>query len=653
MMSIADGESWNTNSVKTCWDCIQRKNAETVYSVKTCWDCIQRKDTRDYIQRKLVKTEGCKMDIFGILTMVGGLALFLYGMNTMGDGLVMLSGGRLERILGRLTKNRLMALLLGAFVTAVIQSSSATTVMVVGFVNSGIMKLTQAVGIIMGANIGTTVTSWILSLAGVSSGNVFVRLLKPSSFSPVLAVVGIVCIMTGKDGSRKKTIGNILVGFAVLMFGMETMSDAVSPLKDNTAFTGMLTAFSNPVLGMAAGAVLTAVIQSSSASVGILQALCMSGVVTYSTAIPIIMGQNIGTCVTALISSVGASRNAKRAAFIHLYFNLIGTILFMVVFYSINSFAEFAFMPKAADAVGIAVVHSLFNVGCAIVLFPFANQLVRLAALTVRGRKETQDVQDRPAELAALDERFLDTPSFAIQLCKKAAIRMAELTKAAILLAIDVQTEFSQEKVDEVIRLEQAVDGFEDSIGSYLVKIAGRDLTKDDSHLLSILLHSISDFERISDHAINIAEVTQKMHRQGLSFTRQGKMELDSLGIAVRDIIDTTQEAFAAGDTELAVNVEPLEEVINDLVMEMKQRHILRLRSGNCSLEAGLLLEDILTNYARVSDHCSNIAAALIEIQEDELDMHQYVDVKVKGSDPYYQEEYLRLKHTYILPSPA
>ncbi len=507
------------------------------------------------------------MDLFGILAMVGGLALFLYGMKTMGDALVMLSGGKLERILGKLTRNQLMALLLGVFVTAVIQSSSATTVMVVGFVNSGIMKLTQAVGIIMGANIGTTVTSWILSLTGVSSSNVFIRLLKPSAFSPVLAAIGIVCVMTGRDGSKKKTIGNILLGFAILMFGMETMSDAVSPLRDNAAFTGMLTAFSNPVLGMAAGAILTAVIQSSSASVGILQALCMSGAVTYSTAIPIIMGQNIGTCVTAMISSVGASRNAKRAAFIHLYFNLIGTVIFMVAFYSINRFVDFAFMTQRADAVGIAVIHSLFNIGCAAVLFPFSNQLVKLATLTVREKDDPAEAMSRPAELAALDERFLDTPSFAIQLCKKATVKMAEYTKAAILLAIEVQTEYSQEKVEEVILLEQTVDGFEDTIGSYLVKIAGRDLSKEDSHLLSILLHSISDFERISDHAINIAEVTQKMHRQGLSFTTQGKLELDSLGIAVRDIMDTTQDAFAQGDLEMARDVEPLEEVIDDLVM--------------------------------------------------------------------------------------
>lgn len=590
------------------------------------------------------------MDIFGILTMIGGLALFLYGMNTMGDGLVMLSGGKLEQVLEKLTDKRIMALLLGALVTAVIQSSSATTVMVVGFVNSGIMKLTQAVGIIMGANIGTTITSWILSLAGISSGNAFIQLLKPSSFSPVLAAVGIVCVMTGKDGDRKKTIGNILLGFAVLMFGMETMSGAVAPLKDSPSFTGMLTAFSNPILGMIAGAVLTAIIQSSSASVGILQALCISGAVTYGTAIPIIMGQNIGTCVTALISSIGASKNAKRAAFIHLYFNLIGTILFMLTFYTLNHFANFAFLSDSAGAAGIAVIHSLFNIGCAVVLFPFADKLVKLATFTVRNQPTSDSEQMRPEELAALDERFLDSPSFAIQLCKNAVVKMAEHSVRAILLAMEVQKEYNEEKAREVIRLEQLVDCFEDSIGTYLVKLARKDLNQEDSHLLSVLLHSISDFERISDHAINITEAAEKMQKQGLVFTEEGTQELDSLGIAIRDIIITTQNVFSAGDTKTAANIEPLEEVIDNLVMEMKQRHINRLKSGSCSMEAGLLLEDILTNYERVSDHCSNIAAALIEIQADELDMHRYIDIKVKGSDPHFQEEYLRLKGIYILP---
>ncbi len=589
------------------------------------------------------------VDIFNLLTMIGGLALFLYGMNTMGDGLVMLSGGKLERVLERLTSRRITALLLGAFVTAVIQSSSATTVMVVGFVNSGIMKLSQAVGIIMGANVGTTVTSWILSLTGISSSNVFVRLLKPSSFSPVLAVVGVLCMMTGRDGSKRKITGNILLGFAVLMFGMDTMSGAVAPLRNDPAFTGLFTAFSNPILGMIVGALLTAVIQSSSASVGILQALCMSGAVTYGAALPIIMGQNIGTCVTALISALSAGRNAKRAAFIHLYFNLIGTVLFMVVFYSLNQAMHFAFLSQTADAVGIALIHSLFNIGCAVVLFPFGNQLVKLASLTVRNQKETAR-QDRPAELAALDERFLDNPSFAIRLCKHAVNRMARHSREAILLAMETQNQYDEGKIKKVVELEQTVDVFEDQVGTYLVKLAGRDLNREDSRLLSDLLHSISDFERISDHAVNITVAVQKMHHQGLAFTEQGQKELDSLGVAVREILSITVKVFTGEDTEGAMKVQPLEEVIDDLVMEMKQRHINRLRSGNCSMEAGILLEDLLTNYERVSDHCSNVAAAMVEIQTDELDMHQYVDVQVKGGDPDFKKEYLRLKNIYILP---
>lgn len=591
------------------------------------------------------------MDLFGILTMIGGLAMFLYGMDTMGDGLVMLSGGKLEKILERLTEKRIMALLLGAFVTAVIQSSSATTVMVVGFVNSGIMKLTQAVGVIMGANIGTTITSWILSLAGIESGNVFIRLLKPSSFSPVFAAIGIIFIMTAKNGTKKKTIGTIMIGFAVLMFGMETMSGAVAPLKHNEAFTGMLTAFSNPVLGMLAGALLTAIIQSSSASVGILQALCISGDVGYSTAIPIIMGQNIGTCITALISSIGANKNAKRAAFIHLYFNLIGTILFMVVFYTVNVFVSFSFMDQTASAAGIAVVHSLFNIGCAIVLFPFANGLVQLATLTVRDKKDIAPESAEPAVLVALDERFLDRPAFAVQLCKNAVNEMANVSKEALFLGMEVIKDYSEDKCQEVIRLEQLADRFEDKLGTYLVKLAGRNLNKDDSHLLSVMLHCISDFERISDHAINLTEAAQKMKEHGITLTNQGKSELETLEVAIRDIMTLTVQAFEGNDIQRAINVEPLEEVIDNLVMEMKQRHIMRLRNGICSMEAGILLEDVLTNYERVSDHCSNVAITLIEIPSDVFDMHEYLDVRVKGNDQHFREEYLKLKQIYILPT--
>ncbi|MDD6043139.1 MAG: Na/Pi cotransporter family protein [Eubacteriaceae bacterium] len=590
------------------------------------------------------------MSIFNILSMIGGLSLFLYGMSTMGDGLVMLSGGKLEKILEKLTEKRIMALLLGAFVTAVIQSSSATTVMVVGFVNSGIMNLAQAVGVMMGANVGTTITSWILSLTGIESGNVFVSLLKPSSFSPVLAAIGIVCIMTGKDGSKKKTVGTILVSFSVLMFGMETMSDAVAPLKDIPAFTGMLTAFSNPILGIIAGAVLTAIIQSSSASVGILQALCLSGVVTYGTALPIIIGQNIGTCVTALISSVGANRNARRAAFIHLYFNLIGTVVFMGLFYTINHFVDFEFLSTSANAAGIAVIHSLFNVSCAIVLFPFANGLVKLATLTVPDKKTVEEKSSEPSVLTALDERFLARPAFAIQLCKNAVDEMSELSREAILKAMEVISDYSEEKIRQVIALEQQVDHFEDVLGTYLVKLAGRDLSTEDSRLLSVMLHSIGNFERISDHAVNLTESAEKMHEQKLQATPQGMRELDSLGVAIRDIMTLTTQVFQDRDYEKASNVEPLEEVIDNLVLEIKQRHVQRLRSGECSMEAGLILEDILTNYERVSDHCSNIAVTLIEIRLDALDMHEYLETKVKGGDPNFTREYLRLKKIYILP---
>lgn len=589
------------------------------------------------------------MDIFGILTMVGGLALFLYGMTTMGDGLVMLSGGKLEKTLEKLSGNRWKGLLLGMLVTAVIQSSSATTVMVVGFVNSGIMKLAQAAGIIMGANVGTTITSWILSLTGISGGSLFIKLLKPSSFSPVLAAIGIILIMTGKDSDKKKTIGQIFLGFAVLMFGMETMSGAVAPLKEDPNFTGMLTAFSNPVLGLIAGAVLTAVIQSSSASVGILQALCISGMVPYATAIPIIMGQNIGTCITAMISAVGASRNAKRAAFIHLYFNLIGTIIFMIAFYSINEFVHFEFLQDAASATGIAVMHTLFNIGCAIVMVPFGNQLVKLATLTVRDKVEEQEPEDVPV-LAALDERFLENPSFALQLCKKAVVEMGENAKKAMALAMKVRVNYTDQLAEEVLRLEQLVDKFEDKAGTYLVKLARKDLSKANSHMLSLLLHGISDFERISDHALNVVEEVKQLAAQGLDFTSEGKEELDLLEKAVSDIIEMSLEAYRNDDSDVASRVEPLEEVIDDIVMEMKQRHIARLRRGLCSMEAGLVLEGILTNYERVSDHCSNIAVAIIEIKEDTLDMHQYLKTKVKGSDPQFQQEYLALKNVYLLP---
>ena len=589
------------------------------------------------------------MDIFGVLNLIGGLALFLFGMSTMGDGLVLLSGGRLEKILEKLTKKKSMAVLLGLLVTAVIQSSSATTVMVVGFVNSGIMNLTQAVGIIMGANIGTTVTSWLLSLTGIEGSNLFLKLLKPSSFSPVLAAVGVVLTMTAGENDKKKNIGSILVGFAVLMFGMETMSGSVAPLAENPRFTGILTAFSNPVLGLLAGLVLTAVIQSSSASVGILQALCVTGVIRYGTAIPIIMGQNIGTCVTALLSGMGASKNAKRASLIHLYFNLIGTLLFLVVFYGLNSFLHFPFLKNTAGAADIAVIHSLFNIGCTMVLYPFSGVLVKLAELSIPDGEE-KSVSSRPAALQALDERFLDRPGFAMNLCKEAVDHMADLARNSFQLAMGLLERYSDTDLNRVIAMEQEADSYEDVLGTYLVKLSGRDLSKADSRTLSILLHCINDFERISDHAINVAESARELGQKGLTLSPDSRKELAVYGQAVADILDLTVSVFAADDTERAKGVEPLEEVIDDLSNEMRSRHIERLRRGTCSLEAGLILEDILTGYERVSDHCSNVAVCMIEIHADEYETHEYLNLTTKGSSPWFQKEYAKRKQEYLLP---
>ena len=589
------------------------------------------------------------MDIFGILNLWGGLALFLYGMSAMGDGLVQLSGGRLEKILEKLTQKKIMAVLLGLLVTAVIQSSSATTVMVVGFVNSGIMNLSQAVGIIMGANIGTTVTSWLLSLTGIQGSNLFLKLLKPSSFSPVLAAIGVILTMTAKEDDRKKNIGTIFVGFAILMFGMEAMSSSVSPLAKNEKFTGVLTAFSNPILGMLAGAALTAIIQSSSASVGILQALCMTGAVSFGTAIPIIMGQNIGTCVTALLSGVGASKNARRASLIHLYFNLIGTLLFLVVFYTLNSFLHFSFLLTPASAADIAVIHSLFNIGCTIVLFPFSNVLVKLAQLTIPdGKEAAQDT--RPAALQALDERFLDRPGFAMNLCKEAVDHMADLARNSFQLAMGLLDNFSEKDLQRVIAMEQESDSYEDTLGTYLVKLSGKDLSKADSRTLSILLHCINDFERISDHAINVAESAQELRDKGLALSEDSRKELAVYGKAVSDILDLTVSVFAADDTDRARSVEPLEEVIDTLSIEMRQRHIIRLRKGACSLEAGLILEDLLTGYERVSDHCSNVAVCLIEVHANEYDTHEYLNLTTKGSDPWFRQEYDKKLKEYPLP---
>lgn len=591
------------------------------------------------------------MTFFDLLTMVGGLALFLYGMHAMGDGLSKLSGGKLESILERLTSNRLMAVLLGAGVTAIIQSSSATTVMVVGFVNSGIMKLQQAVGIIMGANVGTTMTSWLLSLVEVEGGNFIMQMLKPTSFSPILALIGVIMIMGAKDNTKKNDIGVILVGFAILMTGMDIMSDAVAGLKEVPEFTNILTAFSNPILGMIAGAVLTAVIQSSSASVGILQALCATGAVSFGAAIPIILGQNIGTCITAVMSAFGASKNAKRASMVHLYFNLIGTLVFMAVFYIANGILHFEFMEGAASATGIAVVHSIFNIACAVCWFPFANVLVKLATLTIRDKES--DKKEEANEFALLDERFLAQPAFAVEMCRKVAIKMAEVSRDSLYLALDNIGKYKPEDFQRVREMEMEVDRYEDALGSYLVKVNNCDLTDADSKSISVMLHCINDFERISDHAVNIMESAQEMHEKKLNFSENALKEFDVFVNAVREIIGNSVDSYANSDLATARMIEPLEQVINGLNAELKQRHIKRLRKGKCTIELGWVLQDLLTNIERVSDHCSNIAVCLIEIKENEFETHSYVGALRAEKAQWFTNAVQNLGEKYQLPEGA
>ncbi len=561
------------------------------------------------------------MSFFDLLKMVGGLALFLYGMNLLGEGLSRASGGRLERILEKLTNNPIKAVLMGALVTGVIQSSSATTVMVVGFVNSGIMNLKQAVGIIMGANVGTTITSWILSLTGIQSDAFWIRMLKPSSFSPILAIVGVgILLFSHKD--KLKNAATILVGFAILMFGMDSMSAAVSPLAEVPEFTNLLIKFQNPVFGVLAGLILTAVIQSSSASVGILQALCMTGAVSFGAAVPIIMGQNIGTCVTAMISGIGASRNAKRAALIHLYFNIIG----------------------------IAVVHSCFNVAATLVLLPFSNGLVKLACLTLPTHEDVKEMSDTDKTLSLLDARFLEKPAYAVEQSRQVAAVMADKSRAAMDLAMELLQNFDEEKAAQVAQMETDVDRFEDELGTYLVKLSSKQLSNKDSETLNTILHCIGDFERISDHARNVKEAAQEMHDKKLEFSEKAQDELKIFERAVHDILDITMNSFINGDLNLARQVEPLEEVIDGLSLDVKQRHVRRLRKGKCTIELGFILSDVITNFERVSDHCSNIAVCLVQVNEDEFDTHAYLDELRQEDNMDFQGKVRAYREKYQLP---
>ena len=552
------------------------------------------------------------MDFFGILKMVGGLALFLYGMDLMGEGLAKASGGKLEKILERLTSNPIKAVLLGAGVTAVIQSSSATTVIVVGFVNSGIMKLEQAVGLIMGANIGTTVTSWLLSLAGIESGNFFINLLKPSSFSPILAIIGVVFLQFLKS-DKKKNIGMIMVGFAILMTGMDTMSAAVKPLANVPEFTNILLMCSNPVLGLLAGAILTAIIQSSSASVGILQALCMTGAVTYGTALPIIMGQNIGTCVTAMISGIGASKNARRTALIHLYFNIIGTTIFLVIFYTINAFVDFAFLDTAANAAGIAVIHSVFNITATIVLLPFSKVLVKLACLTIRDDKVEEELPDNAGRVVSiLEPRFLEMPAYATEVCMEASEKMAYLSVKAVVKAMDLLKKYDETEAQKVIDLEEEVDSYEDELGAYMVQLSRKDLAVQESQTLSMMLHSLGDFERLSDHAVTIRNAAEEMSKKGMKFSEHAQQELDEYMIQVRKIMDATISSFKNRDLVAAGSIFPMEEVAEKQSADAKKNHIRRLREGKCTIELGFVQSDLLTSMESIVDHCSNVAETVI-----------------------------------------
>lgn len=572
------------------------------------------------------------MDFFGLLSMIGGLALFLYGMKTMGDALSKMAGGRLEQVLERMTNNPVKAVLLGAGVTAVIQSSSATTVMVVGFVNSGIMKLSQAVGVIMGANIGTTITSWILSLSGIESGNFFVKLLKPSSFSPVLALIGVILVMFIKN-TKKNDVGTILIGFAVLMFGMETMSSAVKPLANVPEFTSLFMAFENPVLGMIVGAVLTAVIQSSSASVGILQAMCATGSVTVGAALPVIMGQNIGTCVTALLSGVGANRNARRASLVHLYFNLIGTFVFMTAFYGMNHFVRFAFLSDAANGAVIAVIHSVFNIVSTIVLLPASGLLVKFAYFTIpQAEEETQETSGK-----ALDERFLEKPAFAVAQCKNAAFDMAELILKAMSLCVLTQEKYDENAVQTIMEIEQEIDVREDELSSYLEKLSAKPLSEQDSKTINKFTRCITDLERISDYTKGIAFTQKKLHKNKEKFSKKATAEAKLIYEATLEIVEYTVSGFIHEDKELAFRIDPLADVISRIKKDIRKNHSRRLEKGRCSVELGLALTDMVTSLERIAKHCSNIAEEQMAAETDRHALHQYAR-HVKERNELYKE---------------
>ena len=584
------------------------------------------------------------MTIFNVIHLFGGLAMFLYGMNLMSDKLEKLAGGKLEQIFEKLTSNRFKGLLLGILVTAVVQSSSATTVMLVGFVNSGLMRLSQVIPIIMGANIGTTVTTWILSLTGLKGDSLFIQFCKPANFAPIFALVGIVLRMASKSG-QKKDIGGILIGFGLLMQGMVIMGDSVEPLSESEKFAELMIMFQNPVIGVLVGAGVTAVIQSSAASVGMLQTLSNSGLITFGTALPIILGQNIGTCVTAIISSAGANKSAKRVAAVHLYFNIIGTAIALVCYYTLDAFIHFTFNDMEVTSISIAIVHTIFNLGTTILLMPFTHVLEKLAYLTIKDEK-----RDPAENLVLLDDRFLSTPGVAIEQCRNVTNRMASLAKTTISLSLDLFKSFDEDKAQMILENEDVIDKYEDITGTYLVKLSGRSLTMDDSRTVSCLLHSIGDFERISDHAVNILDTAREIHTKGVDFSDMAKRELNVMFGAIEEILDITVKAFEEKDIALAYKVEPLEEVVDYLRTEMKTRHVERLRTKACTIEQGFIFTDLLTDLERVSDHCSNIAVNLIQINDDNFENHRYLNAVKSEDNEQFAELFKEYSYKYPLP---
>ena len=563
------------------------------------------------------------MNIFSVITLIGGLAFFLFGMNVMSGSLEKMAGGKLELLLKKMTANPIISLVMGAVITIAIQSSSATTVMMVGLVNSGIMDFAQTLHIIFGANIGTTLTSWILSLSGIESDAVWMQMLKPENFAPLIAMVGIVMTMVCKS-DKKRSIGTVLVGFAVLIFGMNLMGEAVSPLADSPAFAQLMTKFNQPLIGLAVGTVVTGIIQSSAASVGMLQALSFTGSISYAMAIPIIMGQNIGTCVTAMISSIGTNTQAKRVAVMHISVNVLGTLIWLPLLTLTNAIFHFAFMDWAVSPVTIAMLHSVFNILTTLVLMPFSKYLLKLAVWVVKEKGTAVPGEELDA-VPFLDERLLSTPSVAIQECNSQTCKMLELARENIRLAVQQFSHYSDSDQLLVLQTEEEIDAFEDRLSTYLVKLSAQALSQNDSHVISKMLHAIGDFERLGDHAVNLNKVAKEIHDKGLSFTQEAQAELNTLLQAIDEILTMTVTAYERNDTDLAARVEPLEEVIDQLIAKMKDQHIRRLQQGACTIEKGFIFSDILNNCERISDHCSNIAVAVIEVEHDSFDAHRYL----------------------------